>query len=73
MKFSPTGSVDLLMYSEHVSYINVVDTRSFEEKQVIRVAPPNIDQHIAGITFTPDSKNAYVGNKIVLNDHSTRK
>ena len=62
VKFSPSGSMDLLMYSEHVSYINVVDTRTFEEKQVIRVSPPNIDQHIAGITFTSDSKHAFVGN-----------
>jgi len=61
------------MYSEHVSYINVVDTRSFEEKQVIRVAPPNVDQHISGITFTPDSKHAYVGNHIFDNDDSIRK
>ena len=46
---------------KHVSYINVVDARTFNERQIIRVAPPNIDQHIAGLTFTPDSKYAFVG------------
>jgi WD40 repeat protein len=61
VKFTSSGSIDLLMYSEHVSYINVVDARSFNERQVIRVAPPNTDQHIAGITFSPDSKSAFVG------------
>ncbi len=61
VKFTPSGSIDLLMYSEHVSYVNVVDSRTFNERQVIRVAPPNIDQHIAGICFSSDSKNAFVG------------
>jgi hypothetical protein len=41
--------------------VNVVDARTFNEKQVIRVTPPNIDQHIAGVAFTPDSKGAFVG------------
>ena len=54
------------MYSEHVSCINVVDTRTFEEKQVIRVAPQNIDQHIAGICFSPESSHAFVGTCFVF-------
>ncbi|KND01502.1 uncharacterized protein SPPG_09104 [Spizellomyces punctatus DAOM BR117] len=61
VKFSPTGSIDLLMYSEHMSYINVVDARTFNERQTVRVAPSSSDQHISGITFSPDSKNIFVG------------
>ncbi|KAJ2165775.1 hypothetical protein IW139_002410 [Coemansia sp. RSA 353] len=37
VKFSPSGSVDLLAFSEHTSYVNIVDTRSFEKRQVLRV------------------------------------
>ncbi|KAI8807093.1 WD40-repeat-containing domain protein [Cladochytrium replicatum] len=61
VKFSPSGSIDLLMYSEHVSYINLVDARTFNERQTLRVAPPGFDQHISGLTFTPDSKTIFVG------------
>lgn len=61
VKFSPTGSIDLLMFSEHVSYVNLVDTRTFNQKQTIRVAPPNCDYHISGITYSPDSKTIFVG------------
>ncbi|KAJ2546750.1 hypothetical protein EV175_005486, partial [Coemansia sp. RSA 1933] len=35
VKFSPSGSIDLLAFSEHTSYVNVVDTRSFEKRQVL--------------------------------------
>ncbi|KAJ2311815.1 hypothetical protein H4R23_002017, partial [Coemansia sp. Cherry 401B] len=37
VKFSPSGSIDLLAFSEHTSYVNIVDTRSFEKRQVLRV------------------------------------
>ncbi|KAG0256248.1 cleavage and polyadenylation specificity factor subunit 2 [Actinomortierella ambigua] len=46
VKFSSSGSVDLLVYSEHVSNVNLVDARSFNDRQIIRVAPPNADEHI---------------------------
>ncbi|KAJ3380156.1 hypothetical protein HDU84_006149 [Entophlyctis sp. JEL0112] len=55
------GSVDLLMFSEHMSYVNLVDARTFNETQSVRVAPANSDQHISGITFSPDSKTIFVG------------
>ncbi|KAG0198147.1 hypothetical protein BGX28_008393 [Mortierella sp. GBA30] len=61
VKFSSSGSIDLLVYSEHVSYVNLVDARTFNERQVIRVAPPNNDEHISGIAMSPDSKICFVG------------
>ncbi|KAI8914668.1 WD40-repeat-containing domain protein [Gorgonomyces haynaldii] len=61
VKFSPSGSMDLLMYSEHISYINIVDTRNFSEKQTIRVSPPGNDQNISGISFSEDCKKVFVG------------
>ena len=53
--------MDLLLYSEHISYINVVDARTFNERQVIRVSPPGVDTHISGISFSPDSRSVFVG------------
>ncbi|KAJ3386037.1 hypothetical protein HDU92_002749 [Lobulomyces angularis] len=61
LKFSPTGSIDLLMYSEHVSYFNLVDARTFNQKQSIRVSQAGGEQHISGIAFSPESKNIFVG------------
>eukprot|EP00842_Homolaphlyctis_polyrhiza_P004338 jgi/Hompol1/4905/HPOL_004015-RA len=61
VKFSPSGSIDLLLYSEHVSYFNVVDARTFDTRQSICVAPLGTDQHISGLCFTPDSKSVFVG------------
>lgn len=69
VKFSPGGSVDLLMFSEvfdclimqHVSYVNIVDARTFNQKQSIRVAPANNDMHISGIAFSAEADSFYVG------------
>lgn len=43
-----------------MSYINVVDARTFDAKQVIRVAPEMEDRNISGLTFSPDSRAVYV-------------
>ncbi|TPX43959.1 hypothetical protein SeMB42_g04503 [Synchytrium endobioticum] len=61
VKFAQAGCADLLMYSEHSSYFNVVDTRTFENIQNIRVAPPGNDQHISGVAFSPDARSIFVG------------
>ncbi|KAJ3119622.1 hypothetical protein HK100_000219 [Physocladia obscura] len=67
VKFSMSGSVDLMMFTEltihfqHVSYMNIVDARTFNDTQSIRVAPANSDQHISGIACSPDSRSIFVG------------
>ncbi|KAJ2700056.1 hypothetical protein FB645_005123 [Coemansia sp. IMI 203386] len=38
VKFSPSGSVDLLAFSEHTGYVNIVDTRDYSHRQVLCVA-----------------------------------
>ncbi|KAI8137129.1 WD40-repeat-containing domain protein [Fennellomyces sp. T-0311] len=55
------GPLDLLVYAEHVSNINIVDTRTFESRQVIRLGPADRDAHIAGITFSSDNRSIFVG------------
>ncbi|KAJ2896472.1 hypothetical protein GGI21_001944 [Coemansia aciculifera] len=37
VKFSPSGSVDLLAFSEHSSFVSIADTRCFEKRQILRV------------------------------------
>jgi WD40 repeat protein len=61
VKFSPSSSIDLLLYSEHVSYVNLVDARTFNEKQSIRLSPQGVDQHITGVCWSPDSRGVFVG------------
>jgi WD40 repeat protein len=61
VKFSQSGSVDLLAFSEHATYFNVVDARTFECQQSIRVAPQGIDLHLTGLSFSPDSDSIFVG------------
>lgn len=61
VKFTPSGSIDLLVFSEHVSYIDIVDARTFNQKQSIRVCPEGSDSHISGLAVSPDSQKLYVG------------
>ncbi|KAI7887432.1 WD40 repeat-like protein, partial [Lichtheimia hyalospora FSU 10163] len=53
--------LDLLVYAEHVSNINIVDTRTFEVRQVIRLGSHDSDTHIAGIELSPDHRSIYAG------------
>lgn len=61
VKFSQTNSVDLLAFSEHTTYFNIVDARTFESQQSVRVAPPGMDLHLSGLAFAPDSDSVFVG------------
>ncbi|KAJ2772189.1 hypothetical protein GGI18_004907 [Coemansia linderi] len=76
VKFSPSGSVDLLAFSEHSSFVNIVDTRCFEKRQILRVAGTNEepmsqtpdsptmaepDYQITGLRFAYDSSALFVG------------
>ncbi|KAJ1972943.1 hypothetical protein H4R35_004395 [Dimargaris xerosporica] len=59
VKYCPTYSTDLLVFSELEKYINVVDTRNFEEVQRIRVGEDR--DPITGVTFSPDGSTLYAG------------
>ncbi|KAI3636520.1 hypothetical protein MIR68_005465 [Amoeboaphelidium protococcarum] len=76
VKFSKCSSVDLLVFSEHVSYVNFIDARTFDtgtaSRQSIRLgsgslsafnnsASSNIDVHLSGLSFAPDSRSIFVG------------
>ncbi|KAI8064662.1 WD40-repeat-containing domain protein [Gongronella butleri] len=54
------GPLDLLVYSEHVSQINIVDTRTFDQRQIMRLVPLEMDAHIAGVALSPNNDSLYV-------------
>ncbi|KAG2190974.1 hypothetical protein INT46_006443 [Mucor plumbeus] len=56
-----TGPLDLLAYAEHVNNVYIVDTRTFETRQIVRLSPENEDHSITGLTFSPNSRSLYVG------------
>jgi WD40 repeat protein len=62
VKFSPSGGLDLLLYSEHDTLAHVVCTRTFTEQQTLRMSPAyEYAQGIAGVCFAPDSSKLFVG------------
>lgn len=61
VKFSPSASIDLMAFTEHVSYINLVDARTFESRQTLRVSPPGVDMHLSGLAWSPDCRGLFVG------------
>ncbi|KAI8342154.1 WD40-repeat-containing domain protein [Chlamydoabsidia padenii] len=61
VKFSQGGAVDLLAYSEHVSHVSIIDARTFDTQQILRVGPANRDTSITGLSFSPDSHKMFVG------------
>lgn len=62
VKFSPSvGSVDLLAFSEHTCTINLMDTRTWDQQDQIRVSPPDVDVNISGMAWAPDGRSLCVG------------
>lgn len=55
-----SGPIDLLAYTEHVSNIYIIDTRTFETRQIVRLSPENEDRAITGLTFLPNCRMLYV-------------
>ncbi|KAL7325857.1 hypothetical protein PS15p_208284 [Mucor circinelloides] len=56
-----TGPLDLLAYADHVNHVYIVDTRTFETRQIVRLSPENEDHSITGLTFSSNSRSLYVG------------
>jgi WD40 repeat protein len=61
VKFSRGTPVDLLAFSEHTTFVHVVDARDFASEQLVRVHPSVRDHNVAGIAFSPLSKQLFVG------------
>ncbi|KAJ2709542.1 hypothetical protein H4R19_004198, partial [Coemansia spiralis] len=53
VKFSPSGSIDLLAFSEHTTFVSIIDTRSFDKRQTLRV-DSEVPRDLVDL-FSPDS------------------
>jgi len=59
VKFSTAASpVDLMIFSEHTSYLHVVDARTFDKEETVCVSQ---DEDISGISFSPDNSKVFAG------------
>ncbi|KAI8876351.1 WD40 repeat-like protein [Backusella circina FSU 941] len=61
VKFTQSGAVDLLAFTEHVSHVHIVDARTFDAQQTLRVGSAAHDTPITGLCFSNDSKKMFVG------------
>jgi WD40 repeat protein len=48
VKFSQGMAMDLLAFTEHTSFVNIVDARNFEKRQTIRLSQNNSDLNVTG-------------------------
>jgi WD40 repeat protein len=61
VKFTQTGAIDLLAFTEHVSHVHIVDARTFDGQQTVRVGSAGHDTPITGLCFSNDSQKMFVG------------
>ncbi|KAI8993154.1 WD40-repeat-containing domain protein [Pilobolus umbonatus] len=61
VKFTQTGAIDLLAFTEHVSHVHIVDARTFDGQQTVRIGSATNDVPITGLCFSHDSTKMFVG------------
>ncbi|KAL0083395.1 WD40-repeat-containing domain protein, partial [Phycomyces blakesleeanus] len=66
VKFTQSGAIDLLAFTEHVSHINIIDARTFNAQETIRVGSSGVDTPITGLAFSPNSHSMFVGMENVI-------
>lgn len=59
VEFSKKRSLDLLIFTEHVSYFTIVDTRNYESKQSIKVFD-DMDKQISGSAFLEEEEKIFI-------------
>ena len=54
--------MDLLAFAEQSSYVSIVDTRTYENRQILHIREKNRLAHtdIAGISFPSTSESLYI-------------
>lgn len=80
VKFTHSGSIDLLAFSEHTTYFNVIDARTFDGRDSIRVALTGQtssaqDLNISGLAFSENCSSLFVATEqaVLEYDVNTRK
>ncbi|ELA47289.1 hypothetical protein VCUG_01173 [Vavraia culicis subsp. floridensis] len=59
VEFSKKRSLDLLIFTEHVSYFTLLDARDYENKQSIKVFD-DMDKQISGSAFLEDQEKVFI-------------
>lgn len=60
VEFSKKRNLDLLLFSEHISYISLVDTRNFELRQSVLVTEKDGEKNISGAIFSDKGDSVIV-------------
>jgi len=66
VQFSQSSSVDLLVFAEQVSFVSIVDTRNYEDRQLLYVNTKRRrignagETDIAGISFSPSCHTMFI-------------
>ncbi|RKP12406.1 WD40-repeat-containing domain protein [Piptocephalis cylindrospora] len=61
VKFSSALGTDLLVFSEHLNNVTLVDARHYNDRQTIHAIPPGQNGHIGGTCFSPCGTRLYIG------------
>lgn len=67
VRFSQVFGIDLMAFSEHTKYLHIVDTRNFNDEQILEIDQTG-DAHISGFTFSSDSLRLVVGEEENLHE-----
>ncbi|KAF7683941.1 hypothetical protein TCON_0852 [Astathelohania contejeani] len=70
VKFSKKMSIDLLMYTEHSSYVNFLDTRDFNKQQSLCIDPKSENVSISGAIFSETGDSVYVSTNSAIYNFS---
>lgn len=60
VEFSKKNNLDLLMFTEHLTYVNFIDTRSYLKRQDVGVGTRQQEKSISGAFFSEDGNSVYV-------------
>lgn len=66
VKFCPDTTMDLLVFTEHVSHFTVVDIRDFSKRQSIAVSGSGGDRHVSGLAFGEEGRRLYIGTEMMI-------
>ncbi|CAO3666756.1 unnamed protein product [Rhizopus stolonifer] len=68
VKFTQSGGVDLLAFTEHASHVHIIDARTFDERQTLKIVSTIYDAPLTGLCFSADSSKMFVGLDNVILD-----
>lgn len=60
VEFSRRNNLDLLLFTEHVKFINFIDTRNYVKRQSIAICTSQYDESISGSFFSDDGNSVFV-------------